>query len=87
MNIYVGNLSHASTEDTLRELLEKFGEVLSIRIITDRVTGKPKGFAFVEMTSKEDAGKAIEDLNGQEFEGRRLTVNEAKEREPQRRRF
>ena len=87
MNIYVGNLAHASTEDTLRKLFEQFGEVLSIKIITDRLTGKPRGFAFVEMASKEDAGKAIADLNDKEFEGRRLTVNEAKEREPQRKRF
>ena len=87
MNIYVGNLAHSSTEDTLRGLFEQFGEVLSIKIITDRLTGKPRGFAFVEMASKEDTEKAIAALNDQEFEGRRLTVNEAKEREPQRKRF
>jgi len=85
MKIYVGNLSHSSTEDSIRGLFEQFGEVLSIKIITDRETGKPRGFGFVEMASKEDAQKAIADLNDNEFEGRKLTVNEAREREPKRR--
>ncbi|MFH2034895.1 MAG: RNA-binding protein [Candidatus Zixiibacteriota bacterium] len=81
MNIYVGNLSFDATEDQLREMFEEFGEVSSANIITDRETGRARGFAFVEM-SDESAGKsAIADLNGKEFDGRSLKVSEARPRE------
>ena len=77
--IYVGNLSFTSTEEEVRELFVQYGEVQSVAVITDRETGRSRGFAFVEMES-DDADKAIEALNGQDFGGRSLRVNEAKER-------
>lgn len=77
MNIYVGNLSYKASEDGLRELFEQHGSVDSIRIITDRNSGRSKGFAFVEMND-EDATLAIAALDGKEFMGRNLSVNEAK---------
>lgn len=80
MNIYVGNLSYTTSEDEIFELFEKIGEVDSARIISDRDTGRSKGFGFVEMTDAEQAKAAIEQLNGTEFGGRNLTVNEAKPR-------
>ncbi|ADD68049.1 RNP-1 like RNA-binding protein [Denitrovibrio acetiphilus DSM 12809] len=80
MNIYVGNLSYTSSEDELFELFENMGQVDSARIITDRDTGRSKGFGFVEMADAEQAKAAIEQLNGTEFGGRNLTVNEAKPR-------
>ena len=81
MNIYVGNISHSATEDTVRELFEKIGPVESVKLITDKFTGSPRGFGFVTMQNAEDSKKAIEELNGYELEGRALTVNEARERE------
>lgn len=83
MNIYVGNLSRMVTEDALRSLFEAFGQVSSIRIIKDKFSGEPKGFGFVDMANQEEAEKAISQLNGTEFEGQRLKVNEA--RPPQQR--
>ena len=80
MNIYVGNMSYDTTEDNLRQAFEAFGEVSSVRIITDRDSGRPKGFAFVEMAEKEEAMAAIGSLNGQEMNGRTLNVNEARPR-------
>ncbi|PLX69645.1 MAG: RNA-binding protein [Denitrovibrio sp.] len=80
MNIYVGNLSYTTSEDELFELFENVGQVDSARIITDRDTGRSKGFGFVEMADDEQAKAAIEQLNGTEFGGRNLTVNEAKPR-------
>ncbi|KIX12495.1 RNA recognition motif domain-containing protein [Dethiosulfatarculus sandiegensis] len=80
-SIYVGNLSYSSTEDELRELFEQFGEVHSARVISDRETGKSRGFGFVEMASV-DAELAIESVNGTVFAGRTLRVNEARPREP-----
>ncbi len=77
-NIFVGNLPFSSTEDALRTLFAQFGEVRQVKIMTDRETGKPRGFGFVEMTQDEDAMKAIAALNGKNFEGRALTVNEAR---------
>jgi RNA recognition motif-containing protein len=77
-NLFVGNLPFSSTEDALRTLFSQFGEVQQVKIMTDRDTGKPRGFGFVEMSQDEDAGKAIAALNGKEFEGRALTVNEAR---------
>jgi len=86
MNIYVGNIAHSATEDTLRSLFEQIGAVKSVKIITDKFTGMSRGFGFVQMETTEDAQKAIEELNGHELEGRAITVNQAREREerPQR---
>ena len=78
--IYVGNLSYQTTEGDLTSLFEQVGQVDSVNVITDRDTGRSKGFAFVEMSS-EDADKAITQLNGTEVNGRTLTVNEARPRE------
>jgi RNA recognition motif-containing protein len=79
-NIYVGNLSFNSTEDELRGLFEEFGEVFSARVITDRMTGRSRGFGFVEMDN-EASEAAINALNGKELDGRALKVNEARPRE------
>lgn len=79
-NLFVGNLTFDTTEDTLRELFTPMGEVQQVRIMTDRDTGKSRGFAFVEMANDEDAAKAIAALNGKEFGGRALTINEARPR-------
>ena len=81
MNIYVGNLPHSTTEAELSEAFEQFGSVSSASIITDKFTGDSRGFGFVEMPSKQEAENAINELNGQDFGGRRLTVNEARPRE------
>ena len=81
MNIYVGNLSYSSTEDAIRALFEAHGEVTTVRLITDRDTGRPRGFGFVEMSNDEEARAAIGALDGQELDGRNLKVNEAKPRE------
>jgi len=77
-NIYVGNLTFDATEDQVRSLFEAYGPVEKVSIITDRDTGQPRGFAFVEMTDDESAGKAMEALNGTNLGGRNLTVNEAR---------
>jgi cold-inducible RNA-binding protein len=76
--LYVGNLSFQTTEADLTSMFEPYGTVESARIITDRDTGRSKGFAFVEMSEDEAAEKAMAALNGQEFGGRALTINEAK---------
>jgi len=81
MNIYVGNLSRLVTEEKLRTLFAQFGTVTSVKVIKDKFTGSPKGFAFVEMGSPAEAQQAITELNGQELEGQRLRVNEARPRE------
>ena len=78
MNIYVGNISHSSTEDSLKQLFEQFGAVSSVKIIKDKFTGSSRGFAFVEMPVADEAKQAIENTNGMEFEGRNLRVNEAR---------
>ena len=78
MNIYVGNLSHSSTEDGLRQLFEQFGAVTSVQIIKDKFTGSSRGFAFVEMSSADEAKQAIENTNGVDLDGRDLRVNEAR---------
>ena len=78
--IYVGNLSYQTTEGDLSNLFEQVGQVDSVNVITDRDTGRSKGFAFVEM-SNDDADKAITQFNGTEVDGRTLTVNEARPRE------
>lgn len=76
--IYVGNLSYQTTQEDLQKLFEEFGSVVSATIITDKFSGRSKGFGFVEMSTDEEADAAIEKLNGQEVEGRKLTVNEAR---------
>jgi len=81
-NIYVGNVSYSTTQERLQELFEAYGEVASVNVITDRETGRPRGFAFVEMATDEAASAAIAALDDQEVDGRTLTVNEAKPREP-----
>jgi RNA recognition motif-containing protein len=80
MNIYVGSLNFKMREDELSNLFEEFGEVTSAKIITDKYSGKSKGFGFVEMPEEAEAKKAIEELNGKEVIGRRLVVNESVER-------
>lgn len=78
-SIYVGNISFETTPDQLRDLFAQHGDVLSVKLINDRYTGKPRGFAFVEMED-EGADEAIHEMDGVEFEGRNLKVNLAKPR-------
>jgi len=78
--LYVGNLSYNTTELDLRDLFAKFGTVADAKLVTDRDTGRPRGFGFVEMSTDAEATAAISSLNGQELQGRALTVNEAQER-------
>lgn len=80
MKLYVGNLSYDISEAELRELFEPFGEIESIKIITDQYTGKGKGFGFIEMSSRSGGEQAITGLNGKEVKNRALTVNEARPR-------
>ncbi|HNR52165.1 MAG: RNA recognition motif [Deltaproteobacteria bacterium ADurb.BinA179] len=80
MNIYVGNLAYSVTENDLRSAFEPFGQIASINIIKDKFSGQSKGFGFVEMPSADEARSAINDLNGKEFKGRALSVNEARPR-------
>jgi cold-inducible RNA-binding protein len=77
-NIFVGNLSFTATEDGVRSMFEAYGAVERVSIVTDRDTGQPKGFGFVEMTNDAEAEKAIAELNGTELNGRALTINEAR---------
>jgi len=79
-NLYVGNLSHNTTEAQVLELFKQAGNVVSCKLIMDKITGKSKGFAFVEMGSDAEAAKAMADFNGKEVDGRALKVNEAKPR-------
>lgn len=78
MNIYVGNIAHAVTEDELREAFAAFGEVASVTLIKDKFTGERRGFGFVEMPGKMQATTAMRELNGKEVQGRALIVNEAR---------
>jgi RNA recognition motif-containing protein len=80
MNIYVGNLSHRVTEKDLRGAFEAFGKVDSVKLIKDRDTGEPRGFGFIDMPNQEEAQLAIKNLNGKEFLGRNINVNEARAR-------
>ena len=80
--VYVGNMSFDTTEDKLRELFAEHGEVNSVNVVTDRYTGRPKGFAFVEMETDEAANAAIAALNSQVVDGRELRVDEARPRKP-----
>ena len=82
--LYVGNLSFDSSEDDVRNAFAAFGEVTSVHMVTDRDTGRPRGFGFVEMADSEQAEAAIAALNGTQLGGRELTVNEARPR-PERR--
>jgi RNA recognition motif-containing protein len=82
MNIFVGSLPFKIEEGDLQTIFEEYGEVSSVRIITDKFSGRSKGFGFIEMPNDEDAKKAIEHLNGAELEGRTIVVNESEERKP-----
>ncbi len=89
MNIYVGNINRSTSEEKLQNTFSTFGEVTSVKIIKDKYTGAVKGFAFVEMPNEAEANAAINALNGQELDGRTLTVNQARPQEnrPPRRPF
>ncbi|MFW5712044.1 MAG: RNA recognition motif domain-containing protein [bacterium] len=80
MNIYVGNLTYSATEDDLKNLFQEYGTVSSVRVIFDRMTQRSKGFAFVDMPDDNEANSAIDSLNGSEFMGRAMKVNQARER-------
>ena len=84
MNIFIGNLAYSATEDDLRQRFEQYGVVDKVNVIIDRDTGRAKGFGFVEMPDTAAAKAAIQGLQGKELDGRTLTVNEAKPREPRR---
>ena len=86
MNIYAGNLHFEMSEDDLKALFEEYGEVSSVKIITDRETGRNKGFGFVEMSEQEDGKKAIQELDGTSVKDRNIKVNEARPRKERPRR-
>lgn len=77
MNIYVGNLNYDATENDIRSLFETFGEVTSVKIITDKYTGQSRGIGFIEMSNRKEALAAISELNEKELKGRAMKVNEA----------
>ena len=77
-NIFVGNLSFRTTQEALMEAFSQYGNVERVSIVTDKMTGQPRGFGFVEMTNREEAQQAINQLNGAELDGRALNVNEAR---------
>ncbi len=81
MNIFVGNISYTTTDDSLRDAFEAFGEVASARVISDRETQRSRGFAFVEMPNDNEAKAAIQALDGRQLDGRAVKVNEARPRE------
>jgi RNA recognition motif-containing protein len=81
MDIYVGNISYQLSEADLQALFEDFGEVNSVKIVTDKMTGKSKGFGFVSMGENADTQRAIEEMKGREIQGRNLVVNEARQKE------
>ena len=81
MNIYVGNLSYGMSEDELREAFSAYGDVASVKILSDRETGRSRGFGFVEMPNQSEGEAAVNQLNGKELGGRSLRVNEARPRE------
>lgn len=80
--LYVGNLSYSVTEERLQQHFAQYGSVISARIITDKLSGRSKGFGFVEMSSDQEAEKAISALNGTDFDGRNIVVNEARPQAP-----
>ncbi len=84
MNIYVGNLSRSVTEDDLKGAFGAFGQLESVNVITDKFSGEPRGFGFVEMPSKDEAQAAIGGLNGTDLKGQSLNVNEARPRQDKR---
>jgi RNA recognition motif-containing protein len=84
VNIFVGNLAFTTTDEELRQLFEPYGTIETVRIMTDRETGRSRGFGFVEMPDNRAAQSAIDALNGVSLAGRTLTVNEARPREPRR---
>jgi cold-inducible RNA-binding protein len=77
-NLYVGNLSHDTTEDTLRTLFAEYGEIESVNLISDRITGRSRGFAFVEMSTEQAAQQAISGMNGKQVDEREIKVDKAK---------
>ncbi len=79
--LYVGGLPYSTSEGELEELFASYGQIESVRIITDRMTGRSRGFGFVEMSSEDECQQAIDALNGKDFNGRNLTVNKARPRE------
>lgn len=81
MKLYVGNLSFDTIENDLQDLFEQYGKVVEAALVTDRSTGRSRGFAFVTMGSAEEGNAAIDGLNGKDFGGRKLTINEARPRE------
>lgn len=87
MNIYIGNLNYNIDEDELRNIFGEYGEIESVKIITDRETGRTKGFAFVEMADDEAGKRAISELNGKEVMGRHIKVNYANKNKTQKRDF
>jgi len=86
MNIYVGNIARTVTEEMLKNLFSQFGEVTSVKMIMDKFTGTPRGFAFVEMPKDDEAQQAIEQLNGHALDGQKLRINEARPMEQRPRR-
>jgi len=80
--LYVGNLSYSTGDEELRRTFAPFGTLVSVAVVTDRMTGQPRGFGFVEYERAEDAQKAIDAVNGQQVDGRSLNVNVARDREP-----
>jgi RNA recognition motif-containing protein len=80
MNIYVGNLNFNLSEDELKEIFEEYGEVTSAKVITDKYSGRSKGFGFVEMPNDAEGEAAIKNLNGVDMKGRNMTVNQSEER-------
>ena len=81
MNIYVGNLPYTANENSLRDLFEGYGQVTTAKIVTDKFTGSSRGFGFIEMPNADEAQRAIDELNGKDFEGRKIVVNESRPRE------
>ena len=79
--VYVGNVNYSTSEDDLRNLFADFGDVVNLRMVTDRDTGRYRGFSFVEFSTEDAAKNAIDTLNGTELDGRKLVVNEAVERQ------
>jgi RNA recognition motif-containing protein len=84
VKLYVGNLSYKTDESSLTSAFSAFGNVTSAKVITDKMTGRPRGFGFVEMSSEEEANKAIDGMNGKDFDGRTLNVNIARPMEDRR---
>jgi RNA recognition motif-containing protein len=82
MDIYVGNMSYTTTAETLRALFEQHGAVASSKIVLDRETGRPRGFGFIEMPNDDEGRAAIAAIDGKEFEGRTLKVNQAQPKQP-----